>query len=158
MKTKKTIGWVLAVCLISALVMAEASTEKEAGQKRKGADVSVSKQRDGGVPSRVSPSRRGTPANRQQMYQEMRTKRMASHKQALEELEAIKKIAEEENAPRTAEAIGKLINKKDAEFKQKIEQFERQRRERSKRDQQRTEKLERKKPAETMERKAAKEK
>ncbi len=157
MKTRKAIGWVLAVCFISALVMAETSTEKEAGQKRKGADVSAPRQRDGGVP-RVSPSRRGPSMDRQQAYQEMLAKRVDSHKQALAELEGIKKIAEEENATRTVEALQKMIDKKDAEFKQKMEQFERQRRERSKRVQQRTKKPTQKKTTEITERKAIEEK
>lgn len=52
---------------------------------------------------------------------------MAKHKEALAELETIKKIAEEEGAPRTVEAIQKMIDTKDNEFKQKLEQFERQR-------------------------------
>lgn len=137
MKTKKTIGFVLAVCLISALVMAEAANDKEAVQKSKGADVSASGQRQEGGP-RVSPSRRGDPRNRQQAYQEMLEKRGAAHKKAVAELEAIKKIAEEEDATRTVEALQKMIDKKNAEFKQRMEQFESQRRERSKQLQQRT--------------------
>lgn len=158
MKTKKTIGLVLAVCLVSALVMAEASNEKEAGQKRKGADISASRQRQEGA-SRVSPGRRGDPGNRQQAYQKMLEKRGAAHKKAVTELEAIKKIAEEEDAPRTVEALQKMIDKKNAEFKQKMEQFEGQRRERSKQLQQRTAgRPARMKPAETTESKAIEEK
>jgi len=157
METKKTIGLVLGFCLISALVMAEASNEKEAGQKHKGPDVSASRQRGGSVP-RVSPGRRGTPKNHRQAYQEMLAKRRANHKQALAELEEIKKIAKEEGATRTAEAIQKMIDKKDAEFKQKMEQFEQQRRERSKRVQQRTEKPTRKEAAETAKQKVAEDK
>ena len=135
MKTKKTIGFMLAVCLISAWVMAEASGDKEAD--RKDADPAVSRQRPEGAP-RVSPGRRGDPRNRQQAYQEMLEKRGAAHKKAIAELEAIKKIAEDEDAKRTVEALQKMIDKKSAEFKQRMEQFESQRRERSKQLQQRT--------------------
>ena len=155
MKTKKAIGLVLALCLVSALVMAEASDGKEAGQK---ADVSASKQRQKGAP-RVSPNRQGDPRNRQQAYKEMLEKRRANHKKTLAGLEEIKKIAEEENATRTAEALGKMIDKKNAEFKQSMEQFEGRRRERSRQLQQRTAgRPTRKKPAETTESKVAEEK
>ena len=154
MKMKKTIGLVLALCLVSALVMAEASDGKEAGQK---ADVSASKQRQKGAP-RVSASRQGDPRNRQQAYKEMLEKRKANHKKTLAELEEIKKIAEEENATRTAEALGKMIDKKNAEFKQSMEQFEGRRRERSRQLQRTDGRPVRKKPAETTESKAAEEK
>ena len=158
MKAKKIIELVLAVCLISTLAMAESSTENEVEQKRRGVGVPVSRQRQEDAP-RVSPGRRGAPMDRRQAYQEMRAKRMDGHKQALAELEGIKKIAEEEGATRTAEAIQKMIDRKDAEFKQKAEQFERQRRERSKRVQQRTaERSVRKKPAEKTEQKNTEEK
>ena len=134
MKTKKTIGFMLAVCLISAVVLAQASGDKKADPKK--ADTSVSRQRPEGA--QVSPRRRGDPRNRQQAYQEMLEKRGAIHKEAVAELEAIKKIAEEEGAKRTVEALQMMIDKKNAEFKQRMEQFETQRRERSKQLEQRT--------------------
>ena len=156
MKTKKTIGFMLAVCLISALVMAEASGDKKADPK--GADASVSRQRPEGAPQ-VSPSRRGDPRNRQQAYQEMLEKRGAIHKEAVAELEVIKKIAEDEGAKRTVEALQKMIDKKNAEFKQRMEQFETQRRERSKQLEQRTSgRPQRNRPAEAVERKIPAEK
>ncbi|OQY07579.1 MAG: hypothetical protein B6I25_01580 [Planctomycetales bacterium 4572_13] len=158
MKAKKTIGLVLAVCLISALVIAETSTEKEAGQKDKKADISVSRQRSERGPG-TAPGRRGTPENRRQAYQERLAKQTAGHKDALAELEAIKKIAEEEKASRTAEAIQKMIDRKDAEFKQKMERGERQRRERFEQIQKRTAgRPVRKKPAEKTEQKNTEEK
>jgi hypothetical protein len=131
---KKTTGLVLVVCLISALVMAETAGEKKAEQKDKKADISAS-QRD---PRTFG--RRGTPADRQRMYKEMLAKRYENHKKAIEELEAIKKIAEEEKASRTVEALQKMIDKKNEEFKQRMEQFEQQRRNRPKRAPQRGEK------------------
>ena len=156
MKTKKTIGFMLAVCLISALVMAEASGDKKADPK--GADASVSRQRPEGAPQ-VSPSRRGDPRNRQQAYQEMLEKRGAIHKEAVAELEAIKKIAEGEGAKRTVEALQMMIDKKNAEFKQRMEQFETQRRERSKQLEQRTGgRPQRNRPAEAVESKIPAEK
>ena len=156
MKTKKTIGFMLAVCLISALVMAEASGDKKADLK--GADASVSRQRPEGAPQ-VSPSRRGDPRNRQQAYQEMLEKRGAIHKEAVAELEAIKKIAEGEGAKRTVEALQMMIDKKNAEFKQRMEQFETQRRERSKQLEQRTGgRPQRNRPAEAVESKIPAEK
>ena len=156
MKTKKTIGFMLAVCLISALVMAEASGDKKADPK--GADASVSRQRPEGAPQ-VSPSRRGDPRNRQQAYQEMLEKRGAIHKEAVAELEAIKMIAEDEGAKRTVEALQKMIDKKNAEFKQRMEQFETQRRERSKQLEQRTGgRPQRNRPAEAVESKIPAEK
>ena len=158
MKTKKTIGFMLAVCLISALVMAEASGDNKADSKGKGADASVSRQRPEGAPQ-VSPSRRGDPRNRQQAYQEMLEKRGAIHKEAVAELEAIKKIAEDEGAKRTVEALQKMIDKKNAEFKQRMEQFETQRRERAKQLEQRTGgRPQRNRPAEKAEEKAPEEK
>lgn len=134
---KKTIGFVLAVCLISTLVMAEASSDKEAGQKAKKADAPAVRQRQEGGPQ-LSPGRRSDPTNRQQAYQEMLERRGAQHKEAVAELEAIKKIAEEEGATRTVEALQKMIDKKNDAFKQSMERFESQRRERSKQLQQRT--------------------
>lgn len=119
---KKSIGLVLAVCLISTLLMAESSKEKQPQNESKKADTAAS-QRD----PRMS-SRRGNPADRQQMFQEMMSKRIEEHKKAISELEEIKKIAEEEDAPRTVEALQKMIDKKNAEFNQRMEQFEQQRR------------------------------
>ena len=84
---------------------------------------------------------------------------MASHKQAVAELEAIKKIAEEEDATRTTEALQKMIDKKNADFKQSMERFESQRSERLKQLQQRmVETPSRTKPAAATESKATEEK
>ncbi|MHC4782812.1 MAG: hypothetical protein ACYTE0_07130 [Planctomycetota bacterium] len=153
---KKAIGLVLVVCCVSTLVMAETSGDKEAD--RKDADPAVSRQRPEGAP-RVSPGRRGDPRSRQQAYQEMLEKRGAAHKKAIAELEAIKKIAEDEDAKRTVEALQKMIDKKSAEFKQRMEQFESQRRERSKQLQQRTNgRPQRNRPAEKAEEKSPEEK
>ena len=153
---KKIIGLVLVVCCVSTLVMAETSGDKEAD--RKDADPAVSRQRPEGAPQ-VSPRRRGDPRNRQQAYQEMLEKRGAIHKEAVAELEAIKMIAEDEGAKRTVEALQKMIDKKNAEFKQRMEQFETQRRERAKQLEQRTGgRPQRNRPAEAVESKIPAEK
>ena len=136
MKTKKFLGLMLAVCLISAWVTAEVASEKKTERKGKKADVSVSEERPERGPRGARPHR-VAPADRQQAYKQMRAKRVDTHKKSLAELEAIKKIAEQEGATRTAEAIGNLIDKKDSAFKKRTEQFEQQRQERRKRIQQR---------------------
>ncbi|HOK97128.1 MAG TPA: hypothetical protein PKW71_13500, partial [Anaerohalosphaeraceae bacterium] len=70
--------------------------------------------------------------------QDATARRMAEHRAQIAELEEIKKVAQEENASRTVEAIQKLIEKKDSQFKQSLEQFERQRRARLEQIQERT--------------------
>ena len=165
MKTKKVIGLVLVVCLVSAFVIAaEVSDEKEAVQKPSRVDVAASRasrQRPESAArvSPTSPARQSSLRNRQQAYQERLAGQMASHKQAVAELEAIKKIAEEEGATRTTEALQKMIDKKNADFKQSMERFESQRSERLKQLQQRmVETPSRTKPAAATESKATEEK
>ena len=78
-----------------------------------------------------------SPTARNEMYREMMAKQAETHRTALKELEDIKKIAEEEGATKTAEAIQALIDKKDADYKQNIEKFEKARAERAARVEQR---------------------
>ncbi len=78
-----------------------------------------------------------SPTARDQMYREMLAKQGEKHREALKELEDIKKIAEEEGATKTAEAIQALIDKKDADYKQNIEKAEKARAERAERVEQR---------------------
>lgn len=66
--------------------------------------------------------------NREQMYQEMLAKRTEEHQAAVKELEDIKKLAEEEGATKTAEALQKMIDKKNDEFKQNMDRMNRVRR------------------------------
>lgn len=84
-------------------------------------------------PARPAAARTGM--DREAMYKEMVNRRMEVHQESLGELKAIKKIAEEENAPKTAEAIQKLIDKKDGEFKQELERLTQQRSRAMSRDQ-----------------------
>ena len=76
--------------------------------------------------------------NREERYQQMLARRAEIHKQAIGELEEIKKIAQEENATRTVEAIQKMIDKKNAEYKKGIEEFTRMQKERADQIRQRT--------------------
>lgn len=138
MKRTRIFGLILVVCLLSVMVIAKDAKEEPAQQKREG--VSARQERPtGGPAARGMQGRRGgAPRDRQQMYQQRLAQQATVHKQALAELEAIKKIAEEEDATRTVAALQKMIDKKDAEFKAKMEKFEKQRRERSKQATQRT--------------------
>lgn len=76
--------------------------------------------------------------NPQERYQQMLSRRAEIHKQAIDELEEIKKIAQEEGATRTVEALQKMIDKKNAEYKKGIEEFTRMQRQRADQIQQRT--------------------
>jgi hypothetical protein len=80
------------------------------------------------------------PVDRQDRYRQMLARRGEIHQQAIDELLEIKKIAEEEGATRTVEAIQKIIDKKNAEYKEGVEQFTRQQRERAEQIRQRGEK------------------
>jgi hypothetical protein len=91
---------------------------------------------------RPMPERRATTArpgtvDREAAFRDMLAGRAQAHAEAMKELVDLKKLAEEENATKTAEAIQAMIDKKDAEYKKSVEQFERQRRERTEQLQQR---------------------
>lgn len=91
----------------------------------------------------------GSPDRRERLARsaEGRLRQMAEvHKKAIDELEEIKKIAGEENATRTVEAIQKMIDKNNAEYQKNIEQFTRQQKERAERIRRRTHKSEPKVP------------
>jgi len=165
MKTKKIMGLVLVACVVSALVMVEASDKNEAAEK----DTSAASQkkwevqRSGSMPHDREgqtvlfsdvPAEKGElkspvrspiagrpvrgPVDPQQRYQQMLSKRAEIHKQGIDELEEIKKIAQEEGAARTVEAIQKMIDKKNAEYKKSIQGFTRMQRERADQIRQRT--------------------
>lgn len=122
------------VLLLLAAVWAADAGNAPAASDSGTADVPTRALRQAGTAQRRS----GTAADRELMYQDAVARRMAEHKAQITELEEIKKIAQEENASRTIEAIQKLIDKKDSQFKQSLEQFERQRRARMEQIQQRT--------------------
>ena len=130
MRSKKLAGLILVLFVIGGFVFAEA----EKAQKQEKPDV-----------ERLDPRTRsmGHPrsrADRSQMYRERMEKQMEMHKAALKELEDIKKLAEEEGATKTAAALQKLIDKKDARFKKNLQQFEKARRERALKLQEKTKK------------------
>jgi len=123
MKTAKIWGLILAVCLVSVFAVAEKSDKKE--DKRGHRELSRPlTEEPAGVPS-VSPPRRSA-EERQQAYANRVSKMTNAHKKAIAELEAIKKIAEEEKASRTVEALQKMIDEKEAEFKKQTEKLEKQ--------------------------------
>jgi hypothetical protein len=88
------------------------------------------------MPGRPDLGRRGMPSMEERL-KEIQAGRAAAHQQVIDELLAIKKLAEEENAPKTAAAIQAIIDKKNEEYKKGIEQMERQRRQRTEQIQQR---------------------
>ncbi|HOL32279.1 MAG TPA: hypothetical protein PK052_09890 [Anaerohalosphaeraceae bacterium] len=123
--------------LVSAVWAADTATAPAAsgsGAVSAPADVPTRAMRQAGAAQRRS----GAAADRELMYQDATARRMAEHRAQIAELEEIKKVAQEENASRTVEAIQKLIEKKDSQFKQSLEQFERQRRARLEQIQERT--------------------
>ena len=133
MKAKKLAGLILALFVISGFVFAEAEKVKKAEKMEK----TEAQQLD---PKTRSMPRRGSRPDRSQMLRERMEKQMKVHKAALKELEDIKKIAEEEGATKTAEALQKLIDKKDAQFKKNLQKFEKARKERALKLQERTKK------------------
>ena len=66
-------------------------------------------------------------ATRDQMYQQRLSRQSELHQAEVGKLTAILKIAEEENATRTAEAIQKLIDQKNAEYKETLASLSAQR-------------------------------
>jgi len=74
----------------------------------------------------------------QERQRQMLASRADIHKKAIDELEEIKKIAQEEGAVRTVEAVQKMIDKKNDEYKKGIEAFTRMQRERAEQIRQRT--------------------
>jgi hypothetical protein len=62
-----------------------------------------------------------------QTPEDMLSRRKREHQATIKELEDIKKIAESENATKTAEAIQKMIDTMDAEFKNQLAEDEKKR-------------------------------
>ena len=124
MRKRKLAGLILGIFVISGFVFAEAEKAKESEEVKK-TDV---KQMN---PRSRSMVPRGSRPDRSQMLRERMQKQMEVHQAALKELADIKKIAEEEGATKTAEALQKLIDKKDAKFKENLQKFEKARRDRA---------------------------
>jgi hypothetical protein len=123
MKTVKMTGLVLTFCLMTAMVLAEAKQDNPRKTQSVGGTQDISRSTR---PNRPERGRGGM--NREEMYKQMLANRMKTHKAGIDELAAIKKIAEEEEATRTATAIQTLIDKKDKEFKDQLASFEKRRR------------------------------
>lgn len=73
------------------------------------------------------------PNSMRQMMQDSLERRKQEHQAMIKELEDIKEIAVSENATKTAEAIQKLIDSKEATFKKQTEEVEKRREEMKKR-------------------------
>ena len=130
MAAKKWTGLMLAVLLGTGVVFAEA----QQGNTSKDAQMRERLQR-------VAPGRSGDPAAREQMFRDRMAQQAEKHSAEIKQLMDIKKLAEEEKATKTAEAIQKLIDGKNAVYQKNIEQVERARRERAARLQQRTQQV-----------------
>lgn len=105
------------MCLVVGLAVAENKSEDNNGSD--GEQQKIKRNMPRGI---------NRPVDRSEMYQQMLERRFKIHKAEIDELEAIKKIAEEEGATRTVEAIEALIEKKSAEYKKSAAKFELQRR------------------------------
>lgn len=130
----KKLSTIILILLVSVIVLAASEDQaKEASTQEK---PSV---QDKAVRQPGQASRRRGPVDRSQMYREMLARRAEEHQKAIAELVAIKEIAEEEGATRTVEALQKMIDKKNAEYKKNAERFEMQRRQRADQIRQRSE-------------------
>ncbi len=74
------------------------------------------------------PASRGQAAGTaQELYQNAQQRRQQQHDEAIKELEELKKLAESENATKTAAAIQKMIDKQNEEYKKQTEEADRRR-------------------------------
>lgn len=122
MKLKEWAGLTLMLLVLIGLVFAEAQQENRGNAE--------SRQR---MRRSTAAARERMTGGREQMYQQRLAQQADAHAAEIKELMDIKKIAEEENATKTAEAIQALIDKKNNAYKQQVEQVERARRERAER-------------------------
>lgn len=167
MAAKKWTGLMLAVLLGTGVVFAEAqqgNTSKDAQQMRERLQQALRAERSGNATAReqmaaqqddtsktdaqrgrlqrATPAGRGMElAGREQMFRDRMAQQAEKHSAEIKQLMDIKKLAEEEKATKTAEAIQKLIDEKNAVYQKNIEQVERARRERAARLQQRTQQV-----------------
>ena len=156
---KKTTICIL-MCVIAACVFA-ADSQKEAKTRAAQKPSIRNKSQSQAETARPAPTQRGgaaDPQQRRQGYQQMLARRAEVQAAAIAELVAIKKIAQEENAERTVEAIQALIDKKNTEYQERVKKQEAQRRERAEQMQQRTQqgRTASKEPTKTAEAKPAK--
>lgn len=113
MRTKKWIELIFILCVIAGFAFAE---EPQQGMRGRGNQNDM---------PQMSPAQRDRSAmGRTEMYRQRMAAQAETHAAEIKELEGIKKIAEEEKATKTAEAIQKLIDKKNTEYQKRVEQFE----------------------------------
>ena len=136
---KKSVTLLMVAGLFVGLTFSGEDSDKEVRKSEKQIAAPVEK---GALIRPERPSLAGRPVrgpvDMQQRYQQMLTQRAEIHKQAIDELEEIKKIAQEEGATRTVEALQKMIDNKNAEHKKSIQNFTRMQRERADQIRQRT--------------------
>jgi hypothetical protein len=112
---KVIIGVMVVVMLTCAVVWAADQATQQAPVKSPAAQM---RGRGPGMPG---------PGGMQQAYDEMVKKREAEHQKGIAELEEIKKIAASEKATKTVEALQKMIDKRNADFKKSVEEAEKKR-------------------------------
>lgn len=150
---KVLIGMMILSSVVFVTVVLAAADEKAAKEEAKQPAAAAEGQRGPrpmptrpGMPSReqmrgAGPNFQG-PAGMQQGFENILKQREEDHKKAVGELEEIKKIAESENAVKTVEALQKMIDKKNADFKKVIDDLEKRQKERMEMIQKRQQEME----------------
>jgi hypothetical protein len=127
MKKAMITGMLVAIMALSAsLWAADDASQAKSGDEQK--QVMPEKPRSAQMRERGMMGRGGRDPNAmQQMVQDGIERRKQEHQATIKELEEIKKIAESEKATKTAEAIQKMIDAKDAAFKKQVAEVEKRR-------------------------------
>ena len=152
MMKKKGMCWILLIAFLACGLWVWAAEEEQESNDRK---PKVMKAPDEDMKGRPVPGRgrfsdpsllrrgpegreRPVPSkSREELYRERMLSQGMTHKELIEELVEIKKIADEEGASKTAEAIQKLIDKREQQYKQRTEEMQKRRLEMQKRIQER---------------------
>ena len=127
---KKSMLFWMCASVIAMAAIAIAADEVKKTEAPKVPAATSGPQRPARIPAATGDAARGT-MNREGMYKEMMARRMEVHRAEMAKIEAIIKIAEEEKATKTVEALKALIAEKDKEVKDQIQQTELRRQERS---------------------------
>ncbi len=143
---KVIIGAAMAVVLTCAVVVwAADETGATKEQVQKESQLQQAPNKAPGLPTREQMRGRGPVmpglGGQQQAYEEFMKKREEEHKKGIAELEEIRKIAESEKATKTVEALQKMIDKKNADFKKNVEEAEKKRAEMQQRIEQRQQQM-----------------
>jgi vacuolar-type H+-ATPase subunit I/STV1 len=142
---KKVIAGLMIMAMVSVTVV-WAADEGQAAKEKKALETPKQMPSRGPVmPMREQMRGRGPgmpgAGGMSQAYEEFSKKRAAEHNKAIAELEEIKKIAGSEKATKTVEALQKMIDNKNIEFKKSVEAAEKQRAEMQERAQQRQQQM-----------------